>query len=218
MLKSFPKIITVAFLIIFIFQLIGLIFIFTLPTVSQAAPAEFTPQVEIPGFKFNSKANDTSNIAELIKAIYIYAIGIVGILAAVVLMIGGVMWIIAGGNATAIGEAKAWIGASLTGLVLALSSYLILATVNPALVDFKPSGIRNVDKIEDENDCRWATTSNFTTYSKNDCKAIAKEKGWKDKNSDNWKYEYHSKCRETKPEQTISSPYILCCCYKQNIP
>ena len=147
MLKSFPKILTIAFLIIFIFQLIGLIFIFTLPTVSQAAPAEFTPQVEIPGFKFNSKANDTSNIAELIKAIYIYAIGIVGILAAVVLMIGGVMWIIAGGNATAIGEAKAWIGASLTGLVLALSSYLILATVNPALVDFRTSQISTVEKM-----------------------------------------------------------------------
>ena len=65
-------------------------------------------------------------IAEYIAGIYRYAIGIVGILSAVVLMIGGILWIVAGGSATMIGEAKAWIGASLTGLVIPLISVLIL--------------------------------------------------------------------------------------------
>ncbi|MFH0956172.1 MAG: hypothetical protein V1801_03125, partial [Candidatus Falkowbacteria bacterium] len=46
-------------------------------------------------------------IGEYIAGVYKYAIGIVGILAAVVLMIGGVLWIVAGGSATMIGEAKA---------------------------------------------------------------------------------------------------------------
>jgi len=41
--------------------------------------------------------------------------GIIGILAALALMIGGVIWLIAAGNASRISEAKAWIGASLTG-------------------------------------------------------------------------------------------------------
>ena len=156
MLKSFPKILTIFFLIIFIFQLASLIFLFVLPQVSQAAdPATFKPQVEIPGMDKEFGATDpktggyaipgsTASIAKYIKVIYKYAIGIVGILAAVVLMVGGVMWIVAGGNATAIGEAKAWIGASLTGLVLALMSYLILATVNPALVDLKTTTIKKV--------------------------------------------------------------------------
>ena len=85
-------------------------------------------------------------IGEYIAGVYKYAIGIVGILAAVVLMVGGVLWIIAGGSATMIGEAKAWIGASLTGLVIALCSYLILFQINPALTVFGPLGITQVAK------------------------------------------------------------------------
>ena len=155
MLKSLPKILTILFLSVFIFQLASLILIFTLPTPSQAAdPATFKPQVEIPGTAAEFGAVDktggyaipgsTASIAKYVRLIYKYAIGIVGILAAVVLMVGGVMWIVAGGSATAIGEAKAWIGASLTGLLLALMSYLILATVNPALVEFRITPITTV--------------------------------------------------------------------------
>ncbi len=77
-------------------------------------------------------------IGEYIVAIYKYAIGIVGILAAVVLMFGGVLWITAGGNNERISNAKSWIAASLSGLVLALCSYMILYTINPNLVKFEP--------------------------------------------------------------------------------
>jgi len=158
MLKSFPKILTIFFLLIFIFQLACLLFLTLVPSVSQAADIKFTPQVGIPvqkqaddTFDFSGKTENifpkdgsTKPIAEYIRVIYKYAIGIIGILAAVVLMVGGVLWIVAGGNATQIGEAKAWIGASLTGLVLALMSYLILATVNPALVDLKTTAVKKV--------------------------------------------------------------------------
>jgi hypothetical protein len=76
-----------------------------------------------------------TTIGLYIKAIYKYAIGIVGILAAVVLMFGGLLWLTAGGNANQVSEAKAWIGASLTGLLIALCSFMIMATINPALVE-----------------------------------------------------------------------------------
>ena len=85
-------------------------------------------------------------ISEYIAGIYKYAIGIVGILAAVVLMVGGVLWIIAGGSATMIGEAKSWIGASITGLVIALCSYTILYQVNPALVTFNGLNVQMVEQ------------------------------------------------------------------------
>ncbi|MFH0956173.1 MAG: pilin [Candidatus Falkowbacteria bacterium] len=167
MLKSFPKILTIFFLSVFIVQLICLAFLLTLPQISQAAdPIKFKPQVGIPvqkqaGDTFDFSGNtenifpkdgSTKPIAEYIRVVYKYAIGIVGILAAVVLMIGGVLWIVAGGNATMIGEAKAWIGASLTGLVLALSSYLILATVNPALVNLVTTPVQNVQPNISAND------------------------------------------------------------------
>ncbi len=142
MFKLSPKILITFFLLIFACQLLSLIALLTLPTISRAGDLKFTPQVAIPDYTFNSSDKTTGNIANYVRAIYKYAIGIVGILAAVVLMFGGIIWLTAGGNATQIGNAKAWIGASLTGLVLALLSYMILATVNPALVNFKISAIQ----------------------------------------------------------------------------
>lgn len=115
---------------------------------SASGAIKFVPQVAIPGYNnFDSSKTDTSNIATLVRAIYNYGIGIVGILAAVVLMYGGVLWIVAGGNTTQVGEAKTWIGAALTGLLLALTSYLILDTVNPALVNLQTSEIKTVAKF-----------------------------------------------------------------------
>jgi hypothetical protein len=124
-------------------------------------------QIPIPNLTFSPstcKTNDKGEnvcsvnwIGEYVAGIYQYAIGIVGILAAVVLMIGGVMWIVAGGSATMIGEAKSWVGASLTGLVIALCSYLILYQINPALTVFNPLQITQVKKIETaiSGACTW---------------------------------------------------------------
>ena len=105
-------------------------------------------QIDIPTIRFSpanpcTTVGDESKlcvnwIAEYIAGIYKYAIGIVGILATVVMMIGGVMWIMSGGNASTAGEAKSWITSSLTGLIIALSSYMILYQVNPALVIWGP--------------------------------------------------------------------------------
>jgi len=107
-------------------------------------------------------------IGEYIAGIYQYAIGIVGILSAVVLMFGGIIWLTAGGSATQISEAKAWIGASLTGLVIALTSYMILYLINPNLTIFKPLQIQLAKKQEivapkagalDEGDARAKLTA-----------------------------------------------------------
>lgn len=175
-LSSFPKILIIFFLTIFIFQLACLLFLALAPNPSQAAdPIKFTPQVQGLDYTFNASDKSTRNIANYIRAIYKYAIGIVGILAAVVLMIGGVMWIVAGGSSTRIGEAKAWISASLTGLLLALMSYLILATINPALVDLKTTKIEQVKKIE--YGCCEKGSASQSAITEDECK----------KNGGNWK-------------------------------
>lgn len=145
-MKSFPKILIIFFLTAFIVQLGCLILLLALPQSSRAADIKFTPQISGLDYKFDATDKTTGNIARYVRAIYNYGIGIIGILAAVVLMIGGVLWIVAGGNATQIGEAKSWIGAALTGLVLALTSYLILNTINPALVNLQITQIPGVGK------------------------------------------------------------------------
>ena len=99
------------------------------------------------------KAGTTKPIADYIQAIYKYAIGVVAILATVVMMIGGVVWITAGGSQTRIGEAKQYISGSLTGMVLVFCSYMILNTINPDLVKFKPVGIETVEKKDPNKYC-----------------------------------------------------------------
>lgn len=89
-------------------------------------------------------------IGDYIAGVYKYAIGIAGILATIVMMIGGFLWLTAGGNQSRIGEAKSWIGASLTGLIIALSSYLILYQVNPNLVKFDALKIAKIKPIEEK--------------------------------------------------------------------
>lgn len=166
MFKLLPKIFIIIFFFVFILQLAGLIVLLTVPQTSQAAGAtgswdentgvNFVPQVGIDTtFQKDQPyaiSKDTKAIGEYIKSIYKYAIGAVGILAAIVLMFGGIIWITAGGSAEKIGEAKAWITASLTGLIIALCSYMILYTVNPNLVNFKITTIKTVTDTTDTSD------------------------------------------------------------------
>ena len=212
MLKKLPKIIVIFFLTIFVFQMICLFFFLAAPAASQAAdPATFKPQVQIPGMEqefgsVDSKGyvipGSTAAIAKYIRVVYKYAIGIVGILAAVVLMIGGVIWIVAGGNATMVGEAKAWIGASLTGLILALASYLILATVNPALVDLKTTEITKVEVINSGR-CLTASLSNDPLALYTCVDNYTEEQCVKDNSSNKW-------------EKGVTCP-TPCCAWEQDL-
>ena len=179
--KRLPKILTIFFFSIFILQMVCLIFLLTIPQETQAVDdVKFNPQVSIPDSKFQrvecpqgmseedcEKLKYTitgKTIGEYIQAIYNYAIGIVGILAAVVLMFGGVIWLTAGGNQEKVKEAKAWIGASLSGLVLLLGSYMILNTINPDLVSFKEISPKTVSEyrgtVVDDGICCEYTDEN----------------------------------------------------------
>lgn len=120
--------------LIFALQLFSAVFLLSMPVPVQAY------DVEVP-IKEGVTSYDTSEgkaIGAYIKDIYAFAIGAVGIIATVVMMYGGVLWIVAGGNQTKISEAKAWIGAALTGLFLFMTSYMILYLINPNLTIFQP--------------------------------------------------------------------------------
>lgn len=150
--------------------------------------AIYVPTIGIPNSKFNTGEayNDfgtTKPLAEYIEAIYKYAIGIVAILATIVMMIGGVVWITAAGDSGRIGEAKQWITGAVTGLVLTLCSFMILQTVNPDLVTFKAIGIKTVEKNnnntteQDKIGC-CKTTSPFDYCSENIKESECSAKLW----------------------------------------
>lgn len=131
---------------------------------------------------------------EYIAGIYKYAIGVVAILATIVMMVGGLVWMTAGGNQGRIGEAKQWITGALTGLILTFCSYSILYFVNPDLVKLKPIKVERIKVMETTNYlCNWE----YSTQKK--CPPGTESTDG-------------SKCDKSKLESTTLGEIPLCCC------
>lgn len=137
-----------------IFKIIALSFLFLFLSISasQAAYLTFTPQVGIPG-KFDQSVNlegssGTKYIAEFVKAIYDYGVSVGAILAAIMLMAGGLIWLTSGGSQEKVSKAKDIIFGSVVGLFLLVGAYTILNTINPKLVNLELSSIKTIEKVE----------------------------------------------------------------------
>ena len=72
-----------------------------------------------------------------INYLFIFGLGLITVLALGQMIIGGMMYILAAGNAAKMEDAKDHIYQALLGLGLLLASYLLLRTVNPDLVNLK---------------------------------------------------------------------------------
>ena len=121
---------------------------------------EYKPQIQLPvpgsgldqktiavgDFKDGRMTSDL--LAKYIKAVYDYGIMIAGILAAIVLMGGGILWLTSGGNDSRITQAKEMIIGSLTGLAILFTSWVLLNTINPELLKMKTISLNVVTKIE----------------------------------------------------------------------
>ncbi len=117
---------------------VGVVFgvVLTMPQLVRADEANAEPYVRSPVSTYTLEQpfggkSSVTNIAEYIQLVYQFALGIVGIIAVVLIMLGGLRWIAAAGNESAIGEAKEIITSAVTGLVIALLSYTILLFINP---------------------------------------------------------------------------------------
>jgi hypothetical protein len=164
--NKFHSIPLTALLVTVFLPIIALTFLAIAPQTAQAASNNMTLQIPIPTLNGGNSVitfnGSTAPIAQYVKAIYTYAVGAVGIVAAVVLMVGGIMWITAGGNASSVSEAKAMITASLTGLVLAFTSYLLLSQVSPSLVDLQSTIIPAPGAAPAETNCVFSPWNSST--------------------------------------------------------
>lgn len=112
-------------------------------------------QVSIPGFvKFSDVTCDNPEvpcafpwIGEYIKAIYDYGLAVVGILSIIVMMIGGIIRLTAGGNHAQISQGNTYIKSSILGVVFTLCSYMILFIVNPNLTILRPINVSYLEKV-----------------------------------------------------------------------
>jgi hypothetical protein len=174
MFKKIKKILLFSFLTIFLLNITVLFSFFIAP---DANALDFKPQVTVGDFEKGDEKTiigDTEMIGAYIKSIYEYAIGIAGIVAAAVLMYGGFSYLMSGGSADKISNAKSWIGAALSGLVLVMLSYLILSIINPNLVNFKISEIKKIDPLELSESSTGSGCCQYSGEAKNeneeDCK------------------------------------------------
>ncbi len=72
----------------------------------------------------------TTTIGSLIRV----ALGFLGVVAVVIILLGGFKWMTAGGNDEKVGEAKRLIIAGIIGLAIILSAYAIASFVVSSLV------------------------------------------------------------------------------------
>ena len=107
------------------------VFIFSF-SVTQAANFNYKLLETFPGF---FKAGDSLNdLPTLVASLYSLGIWLVGISALFMIVVGGIMYITSAGNTSRAGSAKGIIADALTGLVVALASWLFLYVINPDLV------------------------------------------------------------------------------------
>lgn len=133
------------------------IIILTITSFSTAQAAdvlEFKPQVPIPGMSASEPAGAvvgnkvvSTLLPRYIDTFYNYGLSIAGLLAAVMLMAGGTLWLVSGGDSGKVGQAKDIISGSLIGLIILFSAYLILNTINPELLKMKPISMSGIGTV-----------------------------------------------------------------------
>lgn len=121
----------------------------------------FTPikpvlQINIPTVNFSdikvqgetgSRYVDIPYLAEYITGVFNYALGFLAMLAVIILMIGGMQYILARGDPGKIGSAKKMMGNAIFGMILGLSSYLILNAVSPSLTNLSTLRTPYIERV-----------------------------------------------------------------------
>jgi hypothetical protein len=76
------------------------------------------------------------NIGECVTQVYLWSLGLSGLLAVAMAVFGGYLVMMARGNGQQASKGKSFIYSSLIGIVLLMAAYLLLNTINPDLTNF----------------------------------------------------------------------------------
>ena len=113
-----------------------------------------TNQIKIPGLSYSEVTQVEEGdgiylyvpfLGEYLAVVYRYLVVLAGVAAVIMIIVAGIQWTASGGNSSTIESAKNRIIGALTGLGLAVGSYLILYTINPDLVNFKSLKIKYIE-------------------------------------------------------------------------
>ncbi len=113
------------------------------------APKAPKLEIPIPNVNLTEPLNEAGYLSlpwlgQYISGVYRFMIGIVGMVAAIMMVVGGFQYITSAGDKGKLAAGKKRITDAFIGLVLALGSYVILYAINPNLVEFKALQISTV--------------------------------------------------------------------------
>ncbi len=104
---------------------------------AQAQNVKYIPLEDVPGLP---GGDQPVSFSSYLAAIYKVGIILAAILAVLMIVIGGIQYMMAAGNPGKLGDAKDTIWQAILGLLLVLGSWLILSTINPDLLKMEIGG------------------------------------------------------------------------------
>lgn len=96
---------------------------------------KFYFQVPFPGSQEIENASADVRLLEYLVLIFKLGVWFAVFLAIFMIMVAGFLYLTAGGSSERVSRAKEFVGGALSGLVIALFSFVILQTINPRLVE-----------------------------------------------------------------------------------
>ena len=141
--------IKIFFFFLLLFLLLGAGFVFILPAfASPQKMGGIALEINYPNFPGTSPPTGNSSFPDYVKYIFDLALLIGGILALGGLIYGGILYLISTGKPDRMASAKSQINAAFFGLLILLSSYLILNTISPQFTELKlePLGLIEIEK------------------------------------------------------------------------
>ena len=163
------------------------VFLAAVPFLAFAdTPAFVAPklQIPIPGLDLAAEMQKTGGdaISTYIAGVYRFLLAIIGVVAGVMIMIGGFTYLTAGGDKSKVDEGKRRVYDAIAGLVLAFSSYLLLYIINPNLVQFSAFKIISItpetftaeQSVSEDvsNTGGTAVTGTYACHTVDDCRAL----------------------------------------------
>lgn len=115
-----------------IILLIIILLVAAFPTIT--AFAQYTLIEPLPQFGGGGPLTDVT-LKQYLSWAFRFMIALAGILAVLMLIYAGILYITSGGNASKAENAKSKITSALLGLVLAIAAYIILYAINPDLTN-----------------------------------------------------------------------------------
>lgn len=154
-MKNFKKI---SHCLFFSFYLLLSFSLITPALAESTSNIEFSPQISIPGTEFQQGTGvavgeesggivRSDLLARYVSAAYTWGLSILGVIAVLMLMAGGIIWTTSFGDSGKIEQAKKMISGSLLGSFILVGAYFLLNTINPNLTNLPVIEMTVIKKI-----------------------------------------------------------------------